>query len=336
MEKVIYIVGVGGRTGSMFARELQGTADVMGVGMKEEVERLAAGKTIIERGGIAGEILKTEAIAVDDFARAVQEKVPDFILLAVRNPVGQTVQFYYRNFAGKDNFPVLILSQNGLSAINDAKIALRAVLGQDADKVLIARLSMINGVGARFGDGTFNINYKLPIKIGIGILGDSDSARQAGRDLTEIFWAAGFKAQEFNGKKVFEMENSKLFTNLIGMVAAVEGMAAGPGLRDKKVFCREVMMLREYILAVRKSGGGFAAFFCGYPIGLLANIMLLPMWLLIPFRGILARIVTKGRNRPKDLGEIDYYNGEAVRLGKRFGIVTSVNEEILRKAKQIR
>ena len=33
-------------------------------------------------------------------------------------------------------------------------------------------------------------------------------------------------------------------------------------------------------------------------------------------------------------GEIDYYNGEVVRLGKAVGVATPVNEEIVRRAKK--
>jgi hypothetical protein len=132
------------------------------------------------------------------------------------------------------------------------------------------------------------------------------------------------------------MENSKLFTNLIGMAAAVNGMDAGQGLRDKKVFKEEVAALKEYVLAVKKSGGGFIDDFCGYPIKFLAGLMLCPVWLLLPWRGLLADIVAKGRNRPKDLSEIDYYNGEVVRLGKRVGAATPANEEIIAKAQALK
>jgi hypothetical protein len=51
-------------------------------------------------------------------------------------------------------------------------------------------------------------------------------------------------------------------------------------------------------------------------------------------RGFLGALVEKKRvGKPKDLSEIDYYNGEVVKLGKRFGIPTPVNEEIISRAK---
>ena len=47
--KKIAVVGVGGRTGTMLAFELSGSADVLGVGRKEEVERVKEGEFYLER-----------------------------------------------------------------------------------------------------------------------------------------------------------------------------------------------------------------------------------------------------------------------------------------------
>jgi len=330
MKKIIYIIGIGGRTGAMFARELQDTADIIGVGMKDEVARIAAGTVTVARCGAVPEVLRVEAVDAADFETAIARKMPDFIILAVRNPVTEAVKFYYRHFKGKENIPALILSQNGLAAIGDAKAALNQTLGVAADRVRIIRMSLINGVDAKFEDGTFRVSYKRPIKLGFGAIDGQGAA-----DLKEVLTAAGIKCEEFKGKGVLEMENSKLFTNLIGMAAAVRGTAVEAGLLDKEIFRQEVAMLREYVLTTKASGGGFAGFFCGYPIKFLAGLMLLPVWLLLPFRKILAAIVAKGRNRPKDLGEVDYYNGAVVGLGNRFKVAVPVNEKVLADAKEL-
>lgn len=330
MKKTIYIIGIGGRTGSMFARELQEASNIVGVGMKDEISRIAAGGVTVERSAAAPEILKVETVAVEDFAAATVHKFPDFVLFAVKNPVTEAVKSYYGYFRGEGRFPALILFQNGLSAINDAKTGLAEALGSDADRVRIIRMSLINGVDAEIGDGTFRAIYKLPIRLGFGAVGNQSAA-----DIKEILVDAGIECEEFKGKGVFEMENSKLFTNLIGMAAAVDGVGVEAGLRDRKIFRREAAMLREYVLAIKAAGSGFSDSFCGYPIKFLAGLMLLPVWLLLPFRGLLARIVARGRNRPKDLGEVDYYNGEVVKLGKRFGVAVGENEKILADAKEL-
>ena len=356
MEKTIYIVGIGGRTGVMFGRELQGACDIAGVGMLREIEAIKNGKVRIQRGAAPAEIFKSQTVLPENFGIEIEKKYPDFIWLAVRNPVSEAVKFYYRQFKGKKEIPALILSQNGLSVIGDAQAALNEVLGQEADRARIIRVSLINGVDLKMETvtaestagkpasraalapggatasqgGTAIINYKIPIKLGAGTVNG-----QSIDDLKAIFVAAGIKCQEFQGKEVLNMENSKLFTNLIGMAAAVDGMAAGDGLRDKKIFKEETAMLKEFVVAVEKSGGGFADDFAGYPIKFLARTMLLPIWLLMPFRGLFANIVAKGRNRPKDISEINYYNGEVVKLGKQFLVPTPVNEKITTKAKEI-
>ena len=330
MGKSIYIIGIGGRTGIMFGRELQGSCEITGIGMAREISAINGGKVKIQRSDNAPETFNVSVVNPENFGAAIEKKYPDFVWMAVRNPVSEAVKFYYRQFQGKQEIPALILSQNGLSAIRDAQAALVEVLGPEGGRVRIIRVSLINGVDLKMEDDTAVINYKIPIKLGAGATNGENV-----NDLKGIFSSAGIKCQEFGGKKVLDMENSKLFTNLIGMAAAINGMPAGDGLRDKKIFKEETAMLKEFVAAVKKSGGGFADDFAGYPIKFLAQTMRLPIWLLMPFRGLFANIVAKGRNRPKDMSEIDYYNGEVVKLGQQFSVPVPVNEKITTKAKEI-
>ncbi len=326
---VIYIIGAAGRTGALFVRELQGAAGITGVVRAGEAAAVKAGKIKIKRGQEPAAVFAAAAIIPDEFAAAARKNPPDFVWLAARNPVAEAVKFYYQHFNGWDKIPALVLSQNGLSAIGDAKAALAEVLGQGWDKVEIVRVSLLNGVDLKFAEGDSIINYKLPIKLGFG--GVSGCALP---ELKKVFDRAGIRAQEFSGPKVLAMENSKLFLNLIGMASAVAGLDAAAGWRDKKIFAQEIAMLKEFA-RVARFRGGFAANFCGYPVKLMAGLTRLPAWLLLPFRNKLANVVARGRNRPKDLSEIDYYNGEVARLGKQFGVATPINEAIAAKAKQI-
>jgi len=350
--KTIYVVGAAGRTGMLFCRELQNAARMIGVAFPAEIENIKSGKAKIVRGKNLPEIFTAELVPPEDFGVAIVRNAPDFLWLAARNPVDKITAFYYRHFANQQNFPVLVLSQNGLSAAADAKKGLREALGQDADKVAIVRVSLINGVDLNTdGDGTLTIAYKLPIKLGFGTvktyIGDTDVNSSASLGLEEIFKKAGVGAREFRGKDVLAMENAKLFLNLIGMAAATaqgsgEPTAAvgntdvGAGWRDKEIFKKEMAALREFVLAVNAVRGGFAGKLGGYPVKLLARLALLPVCLLAPWRGILAGAIAKGRNRPKDLSEIDYYNGEVVRLGKKANVPTPVNEEIIAKARALK
>jgi len=336
--KTIYIIGAMGRTGALFCRELQGAAKIIGVALPSEIEKIESQKLKIARGKNSPEVFASKIISSDDFAAAIKTMPPDFLWLATRNPVDKITAFYYRHFLGEANFPALILSQNGRSAITDAQKGLRDALGHGADKVAIIRVSLVNGVDLSNSDNTSVISYKLPIKMGFGAV---ERARfhpaslqgETLRNLKEIFQKAGVRAREFRGKDVLAMENAKLFLNLIGMAGAVEGVDAGAGWRDRTMFKQEIAMLKEFAVAVKKSGGGFAGDLGGYPVKFLARLVLLPAGLLLPFRGLFARIISKGRSRPKDLSEIDYYNGEVVRLGKEVGAATSVNEMIIQKSK---
>jgi len=339
--RTIYVVGAAGRTGMLFCRELQNAARMIGVAFPAEIENIKSGKAKIVRGKNLPEIFTAELVPPEDFGVAIVRNAPDFLWLAARNPVDKITAFYYRHFANQQNFPALVLSQNGLSAVDDAKKGLRAALGQDADKVAIVRVSLINGVDLNTdGDGTLTIGYKLPIKLGFGTaqtyIGDTDASSSASLGLGEIFEKAGIGARQFRGKDVLAMENAKLFLNLIGMAAAANGAGVAAGYRDKKIFKKEMAALREFVLAVNAVRGGFADKLGGYPVKLLARLALLPVCLLAPWRGILAGAIAKGRNRPKDLSEIDYYNGEVVRLGKKANVPTPANEEIIAKARALK
>jgi hypothetical protein len=339
--RTIYVVGAGGRTGMLFCRELQNAARMIGVAFPAEIENIKSGKAKIARGKNPPEIFTAELVPPEDFGAAIVRNAPDFLWLAARNPVDKITAFYYRHFTNQQNFPALVLSQNGLSAVADAKKGLQEALGQDADKVAIVRVSLINGVDLNTdGDGTLTIGYKLPIKLGFGTaqtyIGDTDVSFSPSLGLEEIFKKAGVGAREFRGKDVLAMENAKLFLNLIGMAAAANGADVAAGWRDKNIFKKEMAALREFVSAANAARGGFAAKLGGYPVKLLARLALLPVCLLAPWRGILAGAVAKGRNRPKDLSEIDYYNGEVVRLGKKANVPTPVNEEIIAKARALK
>jgi hypothetical protein len=339
--RTIYVVGAGGRTGMLFCRELQNAARMIGVAFPAEIENIKSGKAKIARGKNPPEIFTAELVPPEDFGAAIVRNAPDFLWLAARNPVDKITAFYYRHFANQQNFPALVLSQNGLSAVADAKKGLQEALGQDADKVAIVRVSLINGVDLNTdGDGTLTIGYKLPIKLGFGTaqtyIGDTDVSFSASLGLGKIFKKAGVGARQFRGKDVLAMENAKLFLNLIGMAAAANGAGVAAGYRDKKIFKKEIAMLREFVSAANAVRGGFAGKLGGYPVKLLAQLALLPVCLLAPWRGILAGAIAKGRNRPKDLSEIDYYNGEVVRLGKKANVPTPANEEIIAKARALK
>jgi len=52
MEPRILIIGIGGRTGSMFANELNSVSNVIGVGLDKEIDAIASGNIVISAGNL--------------------------------------------------------------------------------------------------------------------------------------------------------------------------------------------------------------------------------------------------------------------------------------------
>jgi ketopantoate reductase len=334
MNKTVLIVGAGGRTGAMFAEELKEACSVFGVGLDREIDQIEEKKITIQKNG-ERKIYSVNTVRAWEFEKLASEIAPDFIFLATKNPVGEAVKHYYRNFKFSKKMPVLVLSQNGLSAANDAREALGQVLGPESGKVKIIRLSLFNPIAAdKADDGTLNIIYSLPIKLAYGVhSGGADAS-----DLREFFLKTKMEVEEVAPKDTRNMEYTKLFMNLIGMASAVKGKSVKEGFGDREIFAQEINVLREYAAAVKKAGGKFLNFSnYPYPIGTMAWAVVafpLPVWSL--FKSQVAGIVGSKRNdKPKDIGEIDYYNGDVVRLAKSKGEEAQENEKVYQAGKKI-
>jgi len=327
-KKKIAIIGIGGRTGTMFAREFECVADVFGIGREAEIEIIKQGKLFIQRNRVEPEEFKGNVIKSAEFLE--NDFTPDIIFLCTKNPICEAVKFYYRKVKEKGvAFPALILSQNGLFAIEDAKNALIEVLGnKEAERVKIIRMVLFNPIDCKDLNGKIYMSYSLPIKMGFGkVSGEGDA-----QDIAEIFKEAKFEATQFNGEDVRNMEYSKLFLNLIGMASASRSLFVKNGFKNKEFFKDEVMALQEYIKAVYSSKGNFISF-PHYPVKFLVFLFnYLPFSILSLLRGMLAKAITKNRGgKPKDLDEIEYYNGAVIKLGREIGIETPKNQEIYKK-----
>lgn len=334
MNKKILIVGIGGRTGAMFAEELKGAGSIFGVGLDREIDLIERKKIAVAKNGEVASYA-VNAMRPWEFEKIAADISPDFIVLATKNPVGEAVKFYYRNFKNNDKFPVLALSQNGLSAADDARQALEQVLGEDSKKVKIIRISLFNPITAVMSqDGTFSIGYTLPIRLAYGVHSGGEDAA----DLRELFLKTKIEAEEVAPSDTRNMEYTKLFMNLIGMASAVRGKSVKEGFADPVIFAQEIGALREFVDAVKRSGGKFLNFDnYPYPIGMMAWAVLalpFPVWSI--FRMKVAGMVGSKRNdKPKDIGEIDYYNGEVVKMAHALGRNALVNEKILRLGKEL-
>ena len=339
----------------MFAFELLNSAGILGVGRKEEIQKIQEGKIYLERK--KGETIKFrgKVIEEEEFNKEIMiespevEKqraegerqkpkvsgagvggfLPDFIFLCVKNPIGPGVKYYYQRFKKNERIPSLILSQNGISVVEEAKKELEKIFGEKAKEIRIIRVSLFNAISSEKIDDETKISYFLPIRLAFGkASGDGEV-----KDLKEIFKKAGIEAEELSPEDIKNMEFSKLFTNLVGMASAAKGLSIENGFRDKETFKEEATVLREYIKVVKKGGGKFLNL-KHYPIKFLTFLIdFFPLSFLTVFRKILAKIITKGRGGKEkgNIDEIDYYNGAVVKLGKELGIETPINEKIYQR-----
>ena len=404
-KKKIAIVGVGGRTGTMFDFELKKTAEVLGVGKENEIEMIKQKKVYIDRDGRL-EIFEGKVIKNLEFKENLQ---PDFILLATKNPVGPPIKFYYSKFKEAKKIPTLLISQNGFSPFQEAENALKEIFGKDFEKIKIVRLVLFNPIQKKEIKNKIFISYSSPIKIALtceeiedlieifkranfkievfpekevknlefsklflNLIGMASASRGFSvregfsnweilkeevknkilityslpirialakapgpgeiEDLIEIFKKANFEVEIFPEKEAKNLEFSKLFLNLIGMASASRGFSVREGFSNWEIFKEEIEILKEYIEVVKASGGKFFNF-SHYPVKFLAHLLeLIPTNLFLVFESLLVKIVGQKREeKPKDLDEIEYYNGAVVNLGKKMGIKTPVNERIYKR-----
>lgn len=324
-KKKITIIGVGGRTGTMFAFELRNSAEVLGIGRKKEIELIKKGVLFIERGGEKPEKFEQKVIQDIEFREDIK---PDLIFLTTKNPISSPIKYYYQKLEEKETMPTLLISQNGIAAIEDAQKSLKEIFGNDSEKIRLIRIVLFNPVDRKELESKIYLRYSLPIRIAISKVSGLGEIK----DIIELFERAGVEVKEFPPKEAKNIEFSKFFLNLIGMAAASQGFSINEGFKNKEIFKEEVLSLREYIKIVKKSGGRFLNF-PHYPVkSLVILVSRLPMIFLSVFRNILAKLISGGRGgKPKDLDEIDYYNGAVVNLGKKIGVEAPINEKIYKR-----
>jgi len=345
----IAVIGVGGRTGTMFAFELQKAAEVLGVG--KEVDKIQRKEFFVEREENPPELFEGKIVDESQFP---YDFSPEIIFLTTKNPVGPVVKYYYqrikdhdqpspaKNFTKqidrqahpkKEKSPALVLSQNGITAGEEALKALKEILDEEAREIQIIRVSLFNPIEKKTINGKIYISYFLPIRLSFGVISGSKETTK----IKELFKKAGIEAEEVLPENVKNMEFSKLFFNLIGIPSAIRGLSIREGFKDLEIFKEEIEALREYIKVVREVKGNFLNLRKA-PIKLLASLIYyFPLSGLILLRRQFGRLIDKERGwKPKgNLDEVDYYNGAVVKLGKEFGISTPVNEEILKRVNLI-
>lgn len=324
--KKIAIIGIGGRTGAMFAHELKANNSIFGVGMEKEIEGIKKGNLLLKISKNPPEVFEAEMIKDSEFKN---NPIPDAIFLCTKNPIAPVIKYYYQIVKERGGeIPALFISQNGVVASEEAKTALKEIFGDDAQKIQVVRINLFNSVGREVIDEKIYLSYSLPIRL---VFGPVSGTFEPG-EIKSIFNETGIEVEEFSSRNVKNMEFSKLFLNLIGMASASHGFSVEHGFQDLEVFKEEVGMMREYIKIVRAEGGSFLNF-SHYPVKLMASLFeFIPMGFLSIFRKQLGGIIEKGRKgKKKDLDEIEYYNGIVVDLGRKNKVSTIINQKIIEK-----
>lgn len=322
--KKIGVIGIGGRTGTMFFEELRNYGTVFGIGQKEEVENLKKGKFFVRKESIVKKV-EGDFIVNEDFPANLNF---DFLFFTLKNPIEKDLEFYYQKIKEKNlKIPILFLSQNGIEAAEVALVVLKKIFPMK--NLPIFRISLFNPVEKTKEDNKILISYSLPIKFAIAKV----SGEISEKEIFNFFKGKNFQITFISQKNFKNMEYSKLFLNLIGMASATRGFSIKEGFSKKEVFKEEIMAIKEYKKVIKKSGGKFLNF-PGYPVKFLSFLFSFPIFVLFPFRKIFAKLIEKERKgKPKDLDEIEYYNGAVVRLGEKFQIPTPVNKNILERGK---
>ena len=307
----------------MFFQELKDSFEVFGISKKEDIELIKKGKVWVRKNGRI-EILKGNFLSDENFNHSF-----DFLFFAVKNPVGPAISFYFRKIKEKNlKIPTIFLSQNGIEAGDEAISVLKEIFGEKAKEIPVFRISLFNPVEKERENEKFLISYSLPIKMAISQISGPKI------NISEIFKGKNFKVFLVDSKNAKNMEYSKLFLNLIGIPSAIYGLSIKEGFSKKEIFKEEILALREYKRVVRLSGGKFLNF-PGYPVKILSFLISLPIFLLLPFRNILAEKIEKGRaGKKKDLDEIDYYNGAVLKMAKKLKVEVPINSKILERVKK--
>ena len=325
--KNILIVGVGGRTGTLFGEELKRANRVFGVAGRHTLPKIKEGKVFVER---SGDLVRFEVETLNKEEIPKLENV-DAIFLATKNPVSPILKEYLPLIK---NAKYIVLSQNGFKAGEEALETIKEVYGNIPQNLKIIRLVLFNAVKEIKDDSQIVISYKLPVRVAFGVFYGDEETDEFENALSD----ANIEYVKVRKNDVKNMEFSKLFTNLIGIPSYSLHLDIYEGLKNKEAFMEEVLALKEYIKVVKANKSRFLNF-PHYPVKLFASLIEhIPVSVLVLFRNQIANLVLKlrGTKEKGNIDEIDYYTGAVVELARKLNIETPVNERVLRRIKNER
>jgi len=325
----IGIIGVGGAVGSAFAFEFQKSGhEVFGIDQEREIQKIKEKKFILSPFSKEKKILKLKAFSIEEKEVLENIKNCDLLFFAIPRPLKKSLFFYFQKLSQeKKEIPFLFFIQNGLD-VKEEVLEVFDLFFEKKEREKIIRAILLNPFLKEVKEEKIIIKYSLPFKILIAI-------EREKRDFFRSF-GPNFSFYFFSKKEEKNLEYSKLFLNLFGMASAVYGFSLREGLLKKEILEKEILALKEYLLVVQKNKGKILNL-PDYPLKIFSFfISFFPLKFFYFLRRMILFFVLKKREyREKSLREIDFYNGEVVRLAKRLKIETRTNEEIWQKGKEL-
>ena len=324
----IGVIGVGGAVGSTFAFEFQRAGhEVFGIDKEKEIQKIREKKFFLHPFFQEKKVLKLKVFSLEEKEAFREVENCDLLFFAIPRPLKDSLFFYFQKLAQqKKELPFLFFIQNGLNLREEILRVFRLFFKKEDEKKII-RAILLNPVLKKNKEEKIIIRYSLPLKILLA----------AEKEEKEFFLSFGtsFSFCFFPKKEEKNLEYSKLFLNLFGMASAAFGLSLKEGLLKKEILEKEMLALKEYLWVVKKSKGKILNL-PGFPLKIFSFLIsFLPLKFFYFLRRIILFLVLKKReNREKSLREIDFYNGEVVRLARKLSIKAKTNEEIWRKGKE--
>lgn len=286
--------------------------DVTLIGRKDNVDEINQHGLIID--GIFGEM------KIDIKAKECLSFKPDIVFLAVKTQDVKTAIEENKLFISNS---IIVTMQNGMES--DKIVA--SILGQDN---IFSSVVFFGGNFLESGKVTLiNYNKKGSLVVGRAFGDENETTKKIIDILNEALPTKGTS-------NIVGAHWTKLIFNQSNAIPAVTGIPMQEIVKNKKLVKLQIMLMKEAFYIVEKSGATPYSL-PGAPISFIKFLLNLPLIFSIPlFRlqaNFLGNLPSPGStlqsiNRNKST-EIDYLNGEIVRLGEKIKTPTPYNSVIV-------
>lgn len=304
------VIGAAGQIGELFTRTLASVAHIEAV-VRERRWRDETDYPEVRFHADIERMLETE---------------PEVVILATPNPADRALEEIAQH--AQKSF-ILILPPNGVNVVEKAK----GILAGSRAQISLVRASLYTNV-SRDTDGYIVYNPKKNRIALAPISPDQDDGLIKARN---TLVQAGFEVRIV--QDYHSMEWSKLIGNLLGSTSTVTGLSPREAFSDPEIFALEYRALKDRLRILEAAGIKVADDL--WDIGKLRWLAKVPEPIASTFRGAIAHMVAQERNNQppaaarqinegaRTVESANYYHLPIVRLGKKHGVESPVDEAIL-------